>query len=210
MGIKMAGINRGSDGKYRWRYEMSLFKNPTILILVWKIFFFIFLGIFAFVTVIDFQNHDPWWESFVINGRVFLIVFAVMTGVVILGYLLYAAIMGGKYIVDFTMDEKGILHRQSPAQAEKARKTGRFTAAVGAASGRPTVAGIGLNSTRTEMSTDFSRVRSVRVYPRRSLIKVNERFSKNQVYASKDDFEFVLGFILKNVPKEAKVKHYIF
>ena len=29
-----------NDGKYRWIYEMSLFKNPTIFFLIWKIFFF--------------------------------------------------------------------------------------------------------------------------------------------------------------------------
>ena len=35
-------VTLGNDGKYRWTYEMSLFKNPTIFLLIWKIFFFIF------------------------------------------------------------------------------------------------------------------------------------------------------------------------
>ena len=43
----------GSDGKYRWVYEMSLFRNPTIFLTVWKIFIFVALGIFAVLLLID-------------------------------------------------------------------------------------------------------------------------------------------------------------
>lgn len=174
---------------------MSLFKNPTVFILVWKIFFFIFLGIYLFVSLIDIQNHDFFLESFLINGKIFLIIFAVMTGVTLLGYLLYAAIMGGKYIVDFTMDEKGVLHKQAPAQARKAKKIGFFTALTGAASGKPSTIGAGLSATRTEMYSDFKKVHKVKAYPRRSLIKVNEFLGKNQVYVPEEDFEFVLRYI---------------
>ena len=46
------------------------------------------------------------------------------------------------------------------------------------------------------MYSDFGKVRSVKAYPRRELIKVNERFCKNQVYAPRGaDYDFVLGFI---------------
>ena len=34
-------VTQCEDGKYRWSYAMSLYKNPTIFLLVWKIFFFI-------------------------------------------------------------------------------------------------------------------------------------------------------------------------
>ena len=44
------------DGKYRWVYEMSLLKNPTVFFLVWKIFFFVFLGIFTFIIILDAVN----------------------------------------------------------------------------------------------------------------------------------------------------------
>ena len=46
-------IMLGPDGKYRWIYEMSLFKNPTIFLLIWKIFFFIFIGILGFTMLLD-------------------------------------------------------------------------------------------------------------------------------------------------------------
>lgn len=191
----MSNIKKSADGKYRWRYEMSLFKNPTIFILVYKILFFIFLGIFLFTVVIDSISNGFNLESLSGSAKIFGIIFAVMTGITILGYLIYAAIMGGKYIVDFTMDENGVLHEQTPAQAKKARKLGELTALAGAASGRPSIAGAGINSTRTTMYSDFKKIKKIKAYPRRGVIKLNAPFNKNQVYASKEDFEFVLNFI---------------
>lgn len=191
----MSNIKKSADGKYRWRYEMSLFKNPTIFILVYKILFFIFLGIFLFTTIIDTISNGFSLESLSGSAKVFGIIFAVMTAITVLGYLLYAAIMGGKYIVDFTMDENGVLHEQTPAQAKKAKKLGALTATLGAVSGRPSVAGAGINSTRTKMYSDFKKVKKIKAYPRRGVIKLNAPFNKNQVYASKEDFEFVLEYI---------------
>ena len=42
-----------ADGKYRWLYRMNLLKNPTVFLLVWKIFFFILLGVFAVTALAD-------------------------------------------------------------------------------------------------------------------------------------------------------------
>ena len=38
-----------------------------------------------------------------------------------LGYLLYAAIMGGSYIAEFEMDEKGVTHKQIASQTKNAK-----------------------------------------------------------------------------------------
>ena len=111
---------------------------------------------------------------------------------------------GRKYTVAFEMDEKGVLHRQIDAQAKKAKKLGLLAAALGAASGRFTAAGAGLMATRTELYSEFRRVRRVKAYPRRNLIKVNGLLSRNQVYAEPEDFPFVLDFILRHVPETAK------
>ena len=71
------------DGKYRWIYEMSLFKNPTVIILVWKIFFFILLGIFAFVMLMDvfsgYMNGERFLETLKILGY-FIIGMTVLEG----------------------------------------------------------------------------------------------------------------------------------
>ena len=186
-------ITLGDDGKYRWTYEINLFKNPMFFLLIWKIFFFIFLGVFAVVNVSDFINWgaEKALENLPILGYILL----GMTAVVGLGYLIYAAIMGGKYIVEFEMDEKGVNHKQIASQAKKAKAIGRAAMMAGAASGRPGAIGTGIAAQRTEMYTEFAKVKKIKAYPRRGLIKVNERLGHNQVYAAKEDFEFVKNYI---------------
>lgn len=183
------------DGKYRWIYELHLFKTPIIFMLVWKILFFIFLMIFAFVFIADFVSWGFTAERIKESLRFSGFFLLGMTVVTALGYSVYAALMGGKYCVMFEMDEKGINHKQIPAQAKKAKKIAGVTALAGAASGRLTTVGAGINSARTEMYSDFSRVRKVKAFHALNLIKVNGRLSRNQIYASKEDFEFVKKYI---------------
>ena len=190
------------DGKYRWVYEVNLFKNPTFFFLIWKIFFFIFLAIFAFVNIVDIIN---WGFGKMVQNLPFLGYFLLgMTAVVGLGYLIYAAIMGGKYIVEFEMDEKGFVHRQIASQAKKAKKIGRATMLAGVTSGRLSTIGAGASAQRTDMYTEFSKVKKVRSYPRSHTIKVKESFEHNQIYASNEDFPFVLEYIVAHCPSIKK------
>jgi hypothetical protein len=196
---------RGSDGKFRWIYEMNLFTELTVFFLVWKIFFFILIGIFAVTTVVDmieWVNYFP--ERFLDSLRVFGWFLLGMTVVVTLGYLLYAAIMGGKYVVKFELDEAGVLHQQIESQAKKAKRIGQATALLGAARGSMTTVGVGLTSQRSEMYSDFSRVRRVKTYKRRRLIKVNGVLQHNQVLTHPDDFDFVADFIRAHCPNLKK------
>ncbi|MGI6265292.1 MAG: hypothetical protein ACOYJY_07545 [Acutalibacteraceae bacterium] len=195
---------RGEDGKYRWVCEISLWKNPTVFWLVWKILFFSFLGVFAFVFLIDLDGGYVDWQRLFDGAKIFCLLLIGMTAVTGLGYALYAAIMGGKYVVEFEMDEKGILHRQTASQAKKAKQLGRATMIAGAASGRIGTVGAGLAAQRTEMYSDFSRTKKVKAYRRRRLIKVNGVLSHNRVYAVTEDFDFVYDFIITHCPNLKK------
>ena len=197
-------VMRSPVGQYQWIYEMNLLKNPTIFLLVWKIFFFVLLGIFAFTTLIDLfgDNADVIPGSLKIFGY-FLIGMTVLVG---LSYLIYAAIMGGKYIVQFEMDEQGINHKQIAAQAKKAQEIGMITTALGAMTRNYTTMGVGMNAQRTEMYTSFAKVRKVKLYPRRGLIKLNERLNHNQVYVTPGDYEFVRDYILARCVNVKKKK----
>jgi hypothetical protein len=193
-------ITLGPDGKYRWTYEMSLFRNPTIFVLLWKILFIALAIVFLFNLLLNGCEGHLDAEHLASDFKILGIGLAGITVLAALGYLLYAAIMGGKYIVDFTMDEKGVRHAQAPAQAKKAVKLAAITAAAGAASGRLSTVGIGLMALRTEMSTEFARVKKVVAQPRLGVIKLNETFNHNQVYAHPEDFEFVMAYIRAHVP----------
>ena len=188
-------MKKGKDGKYNWNYEVSLYKNPTILFLVWKIFFWIIIGICIFSSILTLMDGIYGWKGVLENIKFFFIFLIIMEVLCTIGYLIYALMMGGKYKVHFEMDEKGILHEQEKMQAEKAKKIGLATAIVGVMAKKPSTVGAGLNSTRTSMYSDFEKVKKVKAYPNRNLIKVNEPFSKNQVYVKKEDFDFVYQYI---------------
>lgn len=194
-------VRRDERGVYTWTYAMSLYKNPTVFWLVWKIFFFIILGIFALMIVVDAVEWGGFSPDRLLSTlTAFGCALAVSTALVALGYLLYAAMMGGRYVVEFEMDQQRVVHRQIASQAKKARRIGRAAMFAGAASGRLTAVGVGLNAQRTEMITEFSRVKKVKVCPRRHLIKVNETLAHNQVYAAPEDFDFVAEYIRSHCP----------
>lgn len=189
-----------TDGKYRWTYPMNMMTNPSVFITICKIFGG--LGAVAFILTYisdifrgDFSNiiEDlKWWG-------VAILVFLVIAGI---SYLIVAAQYGGKYIVQFTMDENGIKHEQLPAQQEKAIKMGGVLTGVGILTGRPGSMGQGLLvASHTVLTSDFKTVKSVKPQRRWNTIKVNETLNKNQIYTTKEDFEFVLDYIRDHCPK---------
>ena len=188
------------DGKYRWRYDMNMLTNPTIFLTVLKVFGGVVIGLFIVFGFFLYVIHGDWaglWGM----AKAMLIVMAVFFGLTILGVLLVAAKYGGKYIVLFEMDEKGIVHMQEPKQFKKAQKMGAVTAMAGAAVGSFTTAGAGmLAASKNASVSEFARVRKVK--PRRWLhvIKVNQRLNRNQVYVRKEDFDFVYDFIKSHCP----------
>jgi len=188
-------ISLFDDGKYRWRYDLNLFKNPRIFFLVWKVLFIAIVIVFAFVIIIDIKNWGITQERLIYNLKFFAYFIIGMTLVSALGYVIYALKMGGKYCVIFEMDEDGINHRQIDSQAEIAKKIAKTTVIAGALTGNPTTIGIGINSARTEMYTEFKRVSKIKAYKNKELIKLTEKLSHNQVYVFKEDFDFVESFI---------------
>ncbi len=196
----MGSITRGEDGVYRWIFKKSLYKDPSILFTVWKIFGLIILGIWIFLVLISLGNYRFLWEGFRRLSLVFVLLGVGMILLSSLGYLLYALIMGGYYCVEFEMDDAGVLHRQRSDQTKKAKALGIATAMAGAAVGRPGTAGAGLlAASRTESYTRFDSVRSVKLTPKHGIIRLNEPLNKNQVYANPEDFAFVVEFIRARV-----------
>ena len=188
------------DGKYRWTYPLDMLKNPSILFVLLKIFG-ILLSIPLLIALISAAANNDWqkiWDSFL---KIWLIVMVVFFVIIVISYLIVVWMNGGKYVVNFTMDEKRLIHEQVPVQYDRARKVGLLAALVGIFAKRPAAAGAGaLAASRNSSVSVFDKVR--RVKPRRgqNLIKVNQSLERNQVYVPDEDFDFVLDFIRKHCP----------
>ena len=203
----MKNIQLCPDGKYRWAYELSLYKNPHILFLIWKIFGWILFGIWVFMLILQVSDGILSAKEIVIFSLKFLGGIGALVFVLsILGYGLYAFIMGGKYCALFEMDGKGVEHKQMKAQVKKAQLIGVLTALAGLAGGRVGTVGQGMMVAGSSggMYTAFEHVKSIKADKKRSLIKVNETLFKNQVYADGEDFDFALDYIVTHCP-QAKV-----
>ena len=193
-----------NDGqKFTWRYEMSLFKNPNIFLLTAKVLFWTVVGVGLFLILMTGIADGFSLEGLMFGFKLMLLMLGIFAVLLVLGFLLYAAIMGGKYIVDFTMDEKEIVHEQIAEQAKKARNIGIATAVVGLVTRRPTTAGAGLMSLRNTSTTEFEYVRKVILNKRRSVIKLYGGGS-NEVYVDGEDFDFVRDYIKAHVSADVR------
>ena len=190
------------DGFYRWIYEYSMMKNPTILFTVWKVLGIAFGAVYLFVTAITLtQTHLNRVESILGTTKVFLLLALVFAVISILAYLIVAANYGWKYMVIFEMNEDEVRHIQMESQFEKAQALGWL---IAVAAGSLTAAGAGLlAATRDRSVSVFGNVTSVKADRRRQVIKVNQTLDKNQIYALPEDYDFVLEYILDHVSPAA-------
>jgi hypothetical protein len=187
------------DGKYRWIHEVNMFKNPSILFDVWKVLGITMLIVIVIVGFILVISGDLDVDGMLGMGKAMLITAAIMAVLSIIGYLVYALIAGGKYIVLFTLDEKEVVHQQMPRSAKKGQIIGDLAILAGLATGRMGTIGTGmLAKSHTSMTTTLSDVKRLTPCPRMNMIKVNETLSKNRVYVCKEDFFLVYNFLCEH------------
>ena len=182
--------------RYRWLYQLRLFKNPVFFLLVFKIFFSIWLVISLFVLSLDLIEGLP-LKSLEGTLLFMLLMGLILLLLLIVSYVLYGIIMGGQYTILFEMDEKGIAHIQVPKERKRVEILGLATFLVGLLAGNPTVMGTGLLSAHKQASyTKFSAVNKIRINRKRQQIKIRSSgLFHNQVFTHPDDFDFVLNFI---------------
>ena len=190
-----------NDGKYRWVYEMHLLKNPTIFLTVLKVMMISVGIVWLFGMIITVFQGDMNLEWFLFWLKMIGVVLGVFVGLAIISILIMAAILGGKYVVLFEMDEQEVVHIQMPRQVKKAEVVGLITALVGLAAKKPTTIGAGMLAASKSKSTSvLANVRNVKARRWRNLIKVNQLLNKNQVYVAEEDFDFVYNFIKAHCP----------
>lgn len=194
------------DGTIRWIYEFSLWKNPTVLFTVWKVLLIScgFVGLLTFFVALG----EGLGEAMKISLPVFGMTAGIITGLMLIVYLIFCAVNGGKYCVLFEMDHKGVRHTQLGRQFEKARAMGFLTAFIGGVAGNLSAAGAGLlSASRQSIYTSFKSVSRISVRERHSVIYIGTLLEHNQVYAEAGDFSFVCDFIIGHCSKKVKIKN---
>ena len=194
-------IKKGDDGTYRWVYEFDMLKNPIILLTVLKIFFLVLAGMWVVFGLFRIGN-DGFIGAFAAQTKELLIPAVILFGLSIVAYIILACIYGWKYCVLFEMNETGIRHIQMEKQYKKAQAIGWLTVMAGAAAGKPGMAGTGLlAATKNEQATEFIKVKRMRSFRVFHTIKLDSLLNHNQIYAEPEDFDFVLEYISKRIPK---------
>lgn len=194
-------IKKCDDGSYRWVYEFDMLKNPIIILTVLKIFVLVLVGIWVVFGLFRIGN-EGFVGAFVAQTKELLIPAVILFGLSIVAYIILACIYGWKYCVLFEMNETGIRHIQMEKQYKKAQAIGWLTAMAGAAAGKPGMAGTGLlAATKNEQATEFGKVNRMRVFRAFHTIKLDALLNHNQIYAEPEDYEFVLDYISKRIPK---------
>lgn len=197
------------DGKYRWVYEVNLYRNPTILIDLLKAVVYIFLAMYVFFFIYGWiddwfriKNLQDLWENLWGMAVPFFWMTLFLAAICIIGYYMGARWFGGVYVAMFEMDEKGVLHAQMSSQVKKQQVISAIAALAGVAANEPgPVASAILASTFTAWKSDFPKVRKVKAVRRRDLIKVNELLTKNRIFVEEpEDYEFVLDYIRRHCP----------
>ena len=188
-----ASITLCADGKYRWVYEFNMLKESTIFFTVFKV-----LAISSLIPFLILVISNG-FKDFNRSLKAFMIIVGILFILCVISYVLITLFYGGKYCIVFTMDDKGITHAQQEKQFRKAQLIGVITAMAGASSGKPGVAGTGiLAASKSELYSDFGSVRSIRVYPKRNLIKLDYPTNHNQIYCEDDALAFIEKHIREN------------
>jgi len=198
-------VKQYPDGKYRWIYEKSMLRDPSILFTVYKVLGFSLMIVWLFVVIITFIETGFDLEDLGSLTLGFLAIagFLMLLGLIV--YLIVAWTYDWKYVVLFTLDEKEVKHEQIPRQARKAVKLGELTAFVGLLAGKPTTIGAGLLAASHTTSTSvLKNVEKLIPCRKKNTIKVNQLLSKNRVYVTDEDFDFVYDFLCKHCVKAKK------
>ena len=198
-----ARIQRCPDGKYRWSYEVNLWKNPSILLDLTKVFGIILVGIWFLCVILVplFKGHLR-WHRVVDASTGFLWVVLAVAVLCLIGYVVSGIISGGRYAAFFVMDEETVSHQQMKKEVKRSQLIAAINMMMDADSSAPAL----LAAAQSPFITPFKKVRKIKALRRRHLIKVDELLTKNRIFVENpEDYEFVLRYICERCPQAKKI-----
>ena len=198
----MKNITIDENGKYVWEYEIDLNQNKVIFDLIMKILTGIFAFIVIVMTVVIAIDGSLDWEGLWFFLKIALPIFLFVYVLGFLSYRLYARSLGGFYHVRFEMDEEGISHIPMKREQEYSKNIGILSMLIGLFTRNVGQVGTGMYiATLENIYSRFSKVSSVKTDRKHDLINVNYMTLNNQIYVDKEDYDFVLDYIVSRCTK---------
>jgi len=148
-----------------WNSELSIFKDKTILKQLG-----IAIGIPFGILLVFLVIIKAWYGALLV------------TATLILGYIFVYVVYGGKYSVNYVIDENGIMMESDDNHKKKANTVGILTFLTAIFSKSPTVSGAGLLSTFNDSrSIPWEKIKDIQYNNSRSLIVVKAS-SADKIY----------------------------
>ena len=193
------------DGQFRWVYELSMWKKPTIIITIVRILILtsLFPALIVFFSSLGEGSKNAAADFIYVYG----ICIAIIVPLLLVAYIIVGVINGGKYCIVFEMDKFGVKHIQMKKQFKKAKTTSMIGVIAGTIAGNITLTGSNLLAgSRQSLYSKFRKVKSVVVVRKQNVIYVNENLNHNQIYVEDENLDFVAQFIVERC-KKAKVSY---
>jgi hypothetical protein len=168
-----------------WKIKVPIFKDVTILKQL-GIAVGIPFGIVVFVIAATSGRSVYTLYSLGLIGALLL-----------LSWAFIMAVYGGKYEVEFILNDEGVLCRTQAKQAEKNRVINTLTVAAGLLSGKPAVAGAGLLAgARQSVYLKWNRVTRIKYCPGRRTILLRGGWTENiGLFCTKENYQEVEAFV---------------
>lgn len=182
-------IKKSKDSCERllWRASVPIFRNTVILKQLG-----IAIGIpFGLVALIIMFT----------SGRSVYTLYAMgLIGTLLLStWLFIRVVYGGKYEVEYILDERGVVCRTQTKQGKKNRIINTLTVALGFLSGKPAVAGAGmLAQARQEVFLKWNGVRKAAYKPKSRTILLRGGWTEHiALFCTKENYSMVEQFVMK-------------
>lgn len=186
---------KDEQGIYHWAYSLPMFKNFSILRTVMKGMCFAFLVVLCIPAYIIIRNGISIDDLGLVLG-IPLLCIGIVAIIAVGCYFLVAWIYGGQYMSIYSMDEHKIGVYQPTDQADKNKVIAAFTTTAGVIDGNLGLVFGSIAMTGTQIvETNFSSIRSLKLFPELQEIRVHSFLTWYTIYVCPEDYELVAEFI---------------
>ena len=195
-GEKVMGEHKDSGERQEWRASVPIFRN-TVILKQLGIAIGIPFGLVALIITIT-------------SGRSVYTLYALgLIGALLLAtWLFIMVVYGGKYEVEYILDERGVVCRTQAKQGKMNRIINTLTVALGLLSGKPAVAGAGiLAQSRQEVFLKWSAVQKVAYKPKSRTILLRGGWTEHiALFCTKENYSMVEQIVMKTLT-EGRCQH---